>query len=171
MKWRPGADRPQNMLHHALVPPARSHPFILAWHWRYEMALLVVLPLAFGALVMAVGLDGTLLIVTTVAALLFRWPAARRRLTARAWCLLTPHRLRAGCAQAWIHTRRGHLPVVLWCVPKPYGEQALLWCPAGITAEDFAATHHILAGACYAAEVRVVTHPKYRHLVTLEVIR
>ena len=50
------------------------------------------------------------------------WPPSRRRFTARAWCVITPHRVRTGCAQAWIHTRDGHLPVVLYTVPAGFGE-------------------------------------------------
>jgi hypothetical protein len=30
--------------------------------------------------------------------------------------------VRTGCAQAWIHTRDGHLPVVLYTVPAGFGE-------------------------------------------------
>ena len=164
-------DRLLGMLHQAIVPPVRPHPLILAWHWRYETALLVGLPLAFGVLIKAIGLNESLFVLMAVIILLFGWPPARRGLAAYAWCLLTPHRIRAGCAQAWIHTRRGQLPVVLWCTPRPDGEQALLWCPAGITAEDFIAARHVLASACYATEIDVAVHPRYRHLVTLTVIR
>lgn len=159
------------MLHQAIVPPARPNPIALAWRWRYEITLLAGLPLALGALLAATGPDWTMLIVAVVTTGLTGWPAARRRLAARAWCLVTRHRLRAGCAQAWIHNRHGRLPAVLWCAPKSYGEQVLVWCPAGITAEDFVAARQVLAGACYASEIEVVAHPRYRHLVLLGVIR
>jgi hypothetical protein len=99
------------------------------------------------------------------------WPAARHRLAARTWCILTPHRLRAGCAQARIHTRRGRLPAILWCAPKVYGEQILIWCPAGVSAHDFLAARQVLATACYASKIEVATHSRYRHIVTLSVIR
>lgn len=159
------------MLHQAIVPPARPNPIALAWRWRYEIALLAGLPLAVVALIEAIGANWAMLIVTVVTTVLTGWPAARRRLVAQTWCVLTQHRLRAGCAQAWIHNRRGRLPAVLWCAPKSYGEQVLVWCPAGITAEDFVEARRILASACYASEIEVVAHPRYRHLVMLGVIR
>jgi hypothetical protein len=166
-----GADRLLGMLHQAVVPPVRSNLVVQAWRWRYEIALLAGLPLALVALVKAIGPDRTILLAATVTPVLAAWPAARRRLVARVWCILTPHRLRAGCTQARIHTRQGRLPAVLWCAPKSYGEQVLVWCPTGVTAEDFVAARQVLASACYAAEFEVVTHPRYRHLMTLGVIR
>ncbi|MGH3940284.1 MAG: hypothetical protein ACRDTG_16960 [Pseudonocardiaceae bacterium] len=123
------------------------------------------------ALIGAVGANWAMLIVTVVPTVLVRWPAARRRITARAWCVVIQHRLRAGCAQAWIHNRRGRLPVVVQCAPRPYGEQVLLWCPIGVTAENFVKARHVLASACFAADIEVVAHPKYPHLVMLGVIR
>lgn len=163
------------MLHQAIVPPARPSLALLAWRWRYELVLLTGLLLALVTLVKALGPNGTMLFiviaVTVVLTVLIGWPAARHRLAARAWCILTPHRLRAGCAQARVHTRRGRLPAILWCAPRGYGEQVLIWCPAGVTTDDFTAARQILVTACYAAEIEVVTHPRYRHLVVLSVIR
>ncbi len=139
--------------------------------FEIAIALLTGLPLAFVALVEATGQTGAMLIAIAVTTVLIGWPPARRQLAARAWCIITPHRLRAGCAQAFIYTRRGQLPAVLWCAPKSYGEQILLWCPAGIIANDFVAAHRILATACYASELTIITHRKYQHLVMLGVIR
>ncbi|MCA1604116.1 MAG: hypothetical protein LC775_01200 [Acidobacteria bacterium] len=160
-----------SMLHQAVVSPPRPNPVVLTWRWRYEMALLTGLPLALVALVEAIGPTWAMLIATAVTTILTGWSPARRQLAARAWCIITPHRLRTGCAQAFIYTRRGQLPTVLWCAPKSYGEQILLWCPAGIIANDFVAAHQILATACYASDLTIITHPKYQHLVMLGVIR
>lgn len=171
MKRDTGADRVLSMLHRGIAPPARPNPLGLAWRWRYEMVLLAGLPLGVVALIGAIGPNWAMLIVTVVTTVLAGWSGARRRLTARAWCVVTQHRLRAGCAQAWIHNRRGRLPAVLWCAPKSYGEQVLVWCPAGVTVEDFVQARHVLASACYASNIEVVAHPKYPHLVTLGVIR
>lgn len=165
------ADRLLNMLHQAIVPPTRPNPLVVAWRWRYEMTLLVGLPLTLVGLVHVLTPDLAMLVVTTMAILVARWPAARRRLVARGWCILTPHRLRAGCVQARIHTRRGRLPTILWCAPKAYGEQVLIWCPAGVTAQDFVAARQVLASTCYASDIEVVADPKYRHLVMLAVTR
>jgi hypothetical protein len=144
---------------------------VLTWRWRYEIALLTGLPLTLVALVAAIGPNGAVFIATVVTTVLIGWPPARRHLTARVWCIVTPHRLRTGCAQAFIYTRRGRLPAILWCAPKSYGEQILLWCPAGVTANDFIRSRHVLASACYAADIAVITHPRYQHLVMLVVIR
>jgi hypothetical protein len=46
-----------------------------------------------------------------------------------------------------------------------------LWCRAGVTAADLVAARHVLAGACWATEVRVIPSVRYAHLVVLEVIR
>jgi hypothetical protein len=130
-----GAEHLLGTLHQVIVPPARPSLLLLAWRWRYELALLAVLVLTLVALVEAFGLNGTMLLavtaVTTVLIVLAAWPAARHRLAARAWCILTPHRLRAGCAQTRIHTRRGRLPAILWCTPKRYSEQILIWYQRG----------------------------------------
>lgn len=160
-----------SMLHRGIDLPARSNPLGLAWRWRYEIVLLAGLPLGVVALIGAIGANGAVLVVTVVTTVLVGWPAARRRLTARVWCVMTSHRLRAGCAQAWIHNRLGRLPVALWCAPKSYGEQILVWCPVGVTVEDFVQARHVLVSACYASNIEVVAHPKYPHLLTLGVIR
>jgi hypothetical protein len=162
-------------LHQAIIPPARPNLVLLTWRWRYELALLTGLLIAVVTLVKAFGPNGTILFavtaVTIMLTVLIGWPAARRRLAARAWCILTPHRLRAGCAQARIHSRRGRLPAILWCAPQAYGEQILIWCPAGVSANDFLAARQVLATACYASKIEVTTHSRYRHIVILGVIR
>ena len=158
-------------LHHALVPTARPTPFLVLWRWRYELALGATIPLLLAWLTFTVGADATVAITSVVTALLFQWPPARRRILALAWCVITPHRFRLACAQARIHTRRGRLPAVLRCARKSYGEQLLVWCPAGITAADLIAARAVITGACFAAEVRVMTHPTRRQLVVVAVIR
>lgn len=163
------------MLHRAIFPATRPNPVLLVWHWRYELALFTALLFAPIGMIKTLGLNGAILFtvsaMTIMLALLIGWPAARYRLAARVWCIVTQHRLRSACVQARIHTRRGRLPVILWCAPREYGEQVLIWCLAGVTADDFAAARQVLATACYAADVEVATHPRYRHLVILKVIR
>jgi hypothetical protein len=99
------------------------------------------------------------------------WHWRYERITARAWCVITPHRVRTGCAQAWIHTRDGHLPAVLYTVPARFGERVWLWCRAGITARDLEAARDVLRAACWASDVRVVVNDRRSHIVVLEVIR
>ena len=158
-------------LHHALVPTARPNPVLALWRWRYELAIAAAITLLLAWLTTTVGADATVAISSVVTALLFGWPPARRRILARAWCVITPHRFRLACAQARVHTRRGRLPAVVWCAHKSYGEQLLVWCPAGITAVDLLAARLVIAGACFATDVQVLAHCTRRQLVVVAVIR
>ncbi len=144
------------------------------WHWRYELGLIA------GLLLGTIGIGYTLgvgwLIATAAAAMAIlgaamAWPSSRQRIIARAWCVITPHRVRTGCTHAWIQTRDGRLPAVLYTVPAEFGERVWLWCRAGITAGDLAAAREILRAACWASDVRVVVNDRRSHIVVLEVIR
>jgi hypothetical protein len=95
----------------------------------------------------------------------------RRFLAARAWCIVTAHRVRTGCAQAWIHTRYGKLPFILWTRSRPSGERVYLWCRAGTSAADFSSARKLLAAACMAKDIKVSQHAPYAHLIALDVIR
>jgi hypothetical protein len=159
----------------ALRPVHRPGPLELAWNWRSELGLLGLLAAAAGFIVSAAG---PLLLAVTAgavlaagAATLLCWRSARRRLAARAWCLITPHRIRAGCGSAWVQTRNGRLPFILSVTPADYGERVRIWLLAGLTAADLDAARGVLAAACWATEVRVVPSPRHAHLITLEVIR
>lgn len=152
----------------------RTGPVELIWNWRWELGILAAT--AGGSALIATSLGLAALGATAGAGLAVAiaslwWPPARQRIVARAWCVITPHRVRAGCVNAWVQTRRGRLPIVLFTVPADYGERVQLWCRAGITPADLFAARHVLAAACWAAEVRVVPSLRHAHLVTLEVIR
>jgi hypothetical protein len=153
----------------------RPGPAELAWNWRWELGLLAGLAVPSGLIASEWGL--LWLAVTTGAGLaasaaaLLCWPPARQWCTARAWCLITPHRVRAGCVNAWVQTRSGKLPLILATTPTAYGEQVRLWLRAGLAAADLHAARDVLAAACWAREVRVVPSTRHAHLVTLEVVR
>ena len=144
------------------------------WHWRYELGL------AAGALLGVIGIGATLglawLIAVAAAAMAIlaaamAWPPSRRRIIARVWCVITPHRVRTGCTHAWIQTRDGRLPVVIYTVPADFGERVWLWCRAGITAADLESARDILRSACWASDVRILVNDRRSHIVVLEVIR
>ncbi len=144
------------------------------WSWRYEVTLVA----ALGAMAFGVGFAfGAVWLIASAAtglallAAVMVWPRSRRRLIARAWCVITAHRVVTGCAQAWIQSRGGRLPVVLYTNPARFGERVMLWCRAGITARDFEAAREILAVACWAKDVRVLASQRHKHLVMLEVVR
>lgn len=145
------------------------------WNWRWEIGLLAVLAGPAGLVTSAFGLIGLIVtagagLAVSIATLLLR-PPARQWCRARAWCLITPHRVRAGCVNAWVQTRSGKLPFIVSTTPAPYGEQVRLWLRAGLTAADLRAARDVLAAACWAAEVRVEPGANHAHLVTLQVIR
>jgi len=158
----------------ALTPVSRPGLLSLIWNWRWEFILLatsttVALAIAIttGIVALAAVSGAGLAIITT----LLCWSPARKRIKARFWCIITPHRVRAGCAQAWVQTRQGKLPIVVWTSPTDYGERVLLWCRAGITPRDISAAREVIATACWAADVRVLPHQRRSHLVRLEIIR
>jgi hypothetical protein len=152
----------------------RPGPLELAWQWRWELGVLTTLGGLSALIATSIGLTG--LAVTAAAGLaagtvLLCRPPARRWIIARAWCVITPHRVRAGCVNAWVQTRSGRLPIILTTTPAAFGERVRLWLRAGLTAADLHAARDVLAAACWATEVRVVPSGRHAHLVTLEVIR
>jgi hypothetical protein len=161
----------QASLYYAVGTVARANPFVAAYRWRYELAGIVALAavwIAFGwvaGAALTAGLAAVLIIVIA------GWPRGRRFLIARAWCIVTPHRVRVGCAQAWIHSRSGKIPAVLLTRRQPFGERIFLWCRAGTSADDLSSARGLLAAACWADDVQVTRNPRYAHLVTLDVIR
>lgn len=172
-----GFHRPRNTRHayahfqYTFGTVARANPVVAAWRWRYELGLLGALVAAWAAL----GLTDDVLLIANVAGLLCALaailPEVRRYLIARAWCVITPHRVRAGCVHAWIHSRNGKIPVILLTTRQPFGERVYLWCRAGITASDFVTARELLAAACWADDVLVWRGERHAHLVRLDVIR
>lgn len=158
----------------ALSNVARPGIFGLIWNWRYEFGLsagLATVALASGyalgaAWLIALAAVGLVLLTAGLA-----WPPSRQRLVARAWCVITPHRVRTGCRHAWVQTRDGRLPVILYTTPAAFGERVTLWCRAGITHGDLEGARDILRAACWARDVRVTSSARYAHVVVLEVIR
>jgi hypothetical protein len=134
-------------LQYALSTVASPNPLVLFWRWRYELILGIGLPVA---LIVLYGIPVML---------------------GRAWCIITPHRVRVGCAQAWIHSRYGKIPIVLLTTRQPFGERVHLWCRAGTSAIDFTSAQLLLSTACWARDVRVNTNERYAQLITLDVIR
>jgi len=158
-------------LQYALGTVAPPNPFVFAWRWRYELIFGIGLPIALRMLSGISVMLGTLvgLVVLVGAALL--WAPTRRYLLARAWCIVTPHRVRVGCAQAWIHSRRGKIPVVLLTTRQPFGERVHLWCRAGTSAVDFTTALPLLTTACWARDIRVTGNERFAQFITLDVIR
>ena len=171
---RPNDPSVMASVEHALSSVARPGVLGRLWHWRYEAGLLCGLAavvLASGYMLGAVWLIAIVAAGFGLLAAALSWPASRQRLIARAWCVITPHRVRTGCMHAWVQSRDGRLPVVLYTTSADFGERVVLWCRAGITAADLVAARDILRSACWATDVRVVANARYPHVVVLEVIR
>lgn len=158
-------------LHYALSGTARPNPLVFAWRWRYELVIGIGLPVGLIALF---GIPVTVAMLCAMALLggmAMAWTPARRHLIAWAWCVITPHRVRSGCVQAWIHSRRGKIPIVLFITRQPFGEWVHLWCRAGTSAIDFMSARRLLTAACWACDVRVNRNPRFAQLIALDIIR
>jgi hypothetical protein len=158
-------------LEYAFGTVARANPVVAAYRWRYELAAAAALAAGWIALGTVAGAAITVGLVTALISAAVYWPRGRRFLAAHAWRIVTPHRVRVGCAQAWIHSRYGKIPAVLLTTRQPFGERVYLWCRAGTSADDLISARGLLAAACWAQDIRVARSPRYAHLVTLEVIR
>lgn len=149
----------------------RRGPLVIIWYWRYE--LMLALGLAFGvfAILHTLGLVWLGITLAALVATFTLWPDGRRALIVQAWRVITPHRLRTGCAHAYIQSRRGKLPIILFTTSQRFGERVTLWCVAGTSIEDFTGAQDVLAAACWAAGIQVFRHPRHAHVVVVDVIR
>ena len=159
-------------LRRALVTVAPPNPLVAAWRWRYEITLIAGLAavLTMGNNI-RIGALATLLVATVVTLAALGLPPTRHLLLSRAWCIITAHRVRVGCAEAMIYSSRGKIPVIMWTVHQPFGERVLLWCRAGTSIDDFITNRAIVRSACWAQDVAVRPDTRHPHLVTLDVIR
>jgi hypothetical protein len=155
---------------YAIGTVPHPNPVVAAWRWRYELAASATLAAVWMALdtPAAAAVTGGLAAALALTACFAR---GRKFLAARASCIVTAHRVRTGCAQAWIHTRSGKIPFVLWTGSRPSGERVYLWCRAGTSAADFSAARMLLAASCMAKNIKVSHHARHAHLIALDVIR
>lgn len=174
MKFVPHWHRDTRMttdLRRALVEVAPPNPLVAVWRWRYEIALLAALAASLTVAIISIGVWPTVGALTVITLTALCWPPARQFVVNRAWCILTAHRVRVGCAEAMIYSRRGKIPIIMWTSHQPFGERVLLWCRAGTSIDDFITTRAVLTSACWAQDVAVLPDTRHPHLVTLDVIR
>jgi hypothetical protein len=152
-------------------PPARPSLVVIGWRWRWEIGVVVGAALGVVVLLRVLGPEWTIGTCSGLAGVVAVSPPCRGWLRQRAWCVITAHRVRTGCAQACIRSASGKLPVVLATVSRPYGQRVVLWCRAGTCADDFAIARDMLAAACWASEVRVFKDDRRAQLVVLDVVR
>jgi hypothetical protein len=164
-------DRVPIGLRRALGAAAAPNLLVAGWRWRWEIALLAGLAAILIAGTTSVGVLPTIAVATVITLTVMSLPPTRQLVLNRAWCIITAHRVRAGCAEAMIYSSRGKIPVILWSAHQPFGERVLLWCRAGTSIEDFITSRAMLTSACWAQDVAVLPDIRHPHLVTLDVIR
>jgi hypothetical protein len=153
------------------VKQQRPSWLTIAWRWRYELILTLTITVASVMVWQHAGLlslAGLCLMLTLSMVTVSR---PRRFVMARLWCVLTPHRLRTGCSQARIFTRKGKLPAILWTRAIPAGERVWVWCSAGTYPEQFEQHRENLRAALFARDIRVQRCKRFSHVVTVDVIR
>ena len=158
------------MLHQDLMPLKSPNILVILWRWRWEVGIILSLAAGLAFLIIRLGWV-TAPVMLGIAAAAAWWPEAREWLLAHIRCIVTAHRVRTGCAQAWIQTRSGRLPVILLTRPEYYGERVYVWCPAGIRLADFEDAADILCGACCATDILVGASERYANIVILDVVR
>lgn len=141
------------------------------WRFRTEATTLTAAILTTWGLVTALTAVWAVLILSFTTAAVTAVPWTRRQVIRRAWCVLSRHRIQRVCWETRMHTRSGRLPLVLRITPTQVGERALIWCRAGICADDFAAHAAEIAAACYARQARIEGSKNRAQLVTVDVVR
>jgi hypothetical protein len=153
-----------------MIAPGRPANLALhIWRWRYEIVVAAGLVTVSAVVLHALGLAfGTLVISAMLGVLSPPWPGW---LTALAWHVVTPHRIRVGLSRARVHNRNGWHPLVTRISCEEFGERVELWLPPGTTVEDVHSARAVLRDACWAADVRVTCDALRSHVVTVDVIR
>ena len=141
------------------------------WRFRTEAMVLVTGTAGMWELAKAVTIAWltVILIMTGTAVTVLPW--TRRFIIRRAWCVLSRHRIQKVCFETRMHTRTGRLPLVLRIFPTEVGERAIIWCRAGICAEDFELNAAEIAAACYARQARIEGHRRWTQIVILDIVR
>jgi|SRR5215469_5252727 len=173
MIWRLGGRR-DPLIEQLLTPPIRPPATVLVYRWRYELMIVTALLTGLATSVSWVGVGKTLAglgALAALAVLAMLSSEVRQFAAARAWCIITPHRVRTCFAQAWIQNRAGQTPAVIGASAKPFGERVMVWCRAGTSYGDVEASSELLAAACWAAAAVVSRSGRFAQLVYIDVIR
>ena len=141
------------------------------FRFRTELATLTATAAGGWELVKAITLTWAVVTLTITATVVTVLPWTRRFAVRRAWCVLSRHRIQRVCYETRMHTRSGRLPLVLRITPTQVGERALIWCRAGICAEDFEAHAAEIAAACLARQARIEGSKRWAQLVQLDIVR
>lgn len=158
-------------LQRALVTRTVPNPLLIAWRWRYEIALAAGVAVGLAVTFTSGEIAPTIATIIVITSTIVYWPTARQFVVDRAWCIITPHRVRAGCVEGLIYSRRGKIPIILWTSHQAFGERVLVWCRAGTSVDDFVSVRAVLTAACWAQDVAVFLDVHHPHLVSLDIMR
>jgi hypothetical protein len=143
----------------------------VVWRFRTELAVLATGAIWTWELTRVLTAVWALVIITASATAISVLPWTRRFVLRRAWCVLSRHRIQKVCYETRMHTRSGRLPLVMRITPTKVGERALIWCRAGICAEDFEAHASEIAAACLARQARIEGSKRWAQFVNLDIVR
>jgi hypothetical protein len=141
------------------------------WRWRTEMSVLSGGVTGFLESWHCIGLDLSGVAFGGGLALAAALPWTRRFLAARFWCLVTRHRLQRAFWEMRLHTRAGHLPLILATCGTRVGERAVILARAGTSLADYEDAAAVFAAACGAREARVSASPRWSQLITIDILR
>lgn len=148
------------------------NPLVVLWRWRWELLLPAALLTGTVRSIHIFGWPWTAATSLSVVVGVLCRAELRRWIRSRFWCVVTQHRLRTGFAEAWIQSRRGRLPMILWTFATPHGERIMVWCRAGTTMEDLLAERAVLLKACWGVhEMTITPHHRYPHVVYVDADR
>jgi hypothetical protein len=158
------------LLDRMFVQAHRSAAGVL-WRFRTEAAACLAAAAGIWELDQAVAGTWTMVILTVSAVVMVVLPPTRRQVIRRVCCVLSRHRIHRVCFETRMHTRTGRIPLVLRIYPTQVGERAVIWCRAGICAEDFELHAAEIAAACYARQARIEGHRRWAQIVILDIVR
>ncbi|GAA1273158.1 hypothetical protein GCM10009609_40300 [Pseudonocardia aurantiaca] len=152
-----------------LLPAPRRRPGLVAVlvRWRAELALAALL--VAGWLAAGSTVAGIVLVILGIVVVVV--PVVRRAVVALGQVLVVPHRVRSGLVQAGVTDRSGRPPWLVSARVRGDGVLVRVWLRAGTTQQDLRAAAPVIAGACGAAYVEVVTDSPRQDRAVLVVVR
>ena len=139
---------------------------------RAEILLIILLAVTWYEIHARLTTVESYIMISAVPAAVLAWPASRRFVIRRFWCVISRHRMRACVVQIRsMMNFSGWLPWMLWARPTPVGERIFLWMRPGICIDDLNDRTEHVAVSCWARDARVRRSRRIAALVIVDVIR
>lgn len=150
----------------ARIPRVQKPPLPLRiWHLRHAIFLCVVAPAGLVSLGAATHPVAPISILISIVVAVVMVPESTRWAVGRMRCVLVPHRIRATFQAARICSPDGRTPTIWWTSPMPRGVRVRIRCPIGMRPGQIEECEDILAAACHADEVLVVSEPGHQTII------